>query len=89
MHSLNTSFLSSGLGQQLQNITKAVAFPFFLIATFLVLKRLWRRSHREAFMMVGLVALITAFLLDLSLIVGLANLLVGIAGNVFSWLGSL
>lgn len=84
-----TSFFGSAIGGDLQAVTRVIAFPFFLIATFMVFRRLWRKSHRDAFVMFAMVSIIAAFLTDLKLIGTVATTFVGFAGHVFTYIGQL
>lgn len=85
----SATFLSSPLGTLLQHITSVLAFPFFLVATFMIFRRLWRRSHKEAGVLFVMTVLVTVEMVDLAAIVPVANAGFALANGLYQLLSTL
>jgi len=87
--SCNSFFNGSGsLGSTIQGITSVLAFPFFLVAAFMVYKRIWKKRHGEALLMFALVCIATAIMLDLSILATLMSAGAAVGAAVVGWISS-
>ena len=80
---------SGGIGSVLQTITRALAFPFFVIMTFRTFHKVYKRQHSRAFMEFGLVILATLIMADFSILVSLMSWGQAIGQAFLNWLTSL
>jgi len=83
------NFMSSTLGTTIQSFTRVLAFPFFVIATVMIFRRVWKKRHSEAALIFVLVCFAFACMLDLSILAAVASFGATIGQAIASALASL
>ena len=83
------AFFSTSLGKDLKDALTLISFPLALFVTFLVIKKFWRKSHKEAAAMLVVVAIAVYLANNPAQIGTVWSTLSGWGGAAFKWISSL